>query len=111
MGKYPGMIAGRCCATQGADHHQSLEQRNGPATAHRCTNERKDGNQQQAIALQDTQRAWRLVERNLHVQRAADHRQADEPQQHQKPPLAGQPRIDVTHGFPFIRQFELACPE
>ncbi|MNF97623.1 hypothetical protein D3C84_804590 [compost metagenome] len=81
-------------AGQGANHHQGFKNRDAATIAHGRADKGEDGDQQQRVTLQDAQRAWRLAQYDLHVQRAADQCQADDAQQHQIAPFTAQP-----HGF------------
>ncbi|MNW01638.1 hypothetical protein D3C71_1973020 [compost metagenome] len=47
--------------------------------------------------MQDAQRARRLAEHDLHIERAANQGEADQPQQHQKAPFPVQARCEFVH--------------
>ena len=81
------MVPGGSDTTEGAEHDQHFKDRDTALGAHRRANKGKERNQQQGITLQDAQWAWRFTQHYLHIERATDQRQADNPQQHQKAPL------------------------
>ncbi|MCY1441569.1 hypothetical protein D9M71_578890 [compost metagenome] len=91
------MVAGGSDATDGTEHHQAFEDSQAAHPGHGGANKGKHGNQQQRIALQDTQGARRFAEHHLHIQGTADQGQADHPQQYQKAPFPIQARCLLVH--------------
>ena len=91
------MAPGGGNTTDGTEHHQHFKHGEAAPARHGCTDKGKDRDQQQCIALQDTQRARCLAEHDLHVQRAADQRQADHPEQDQEAFLPAQLQHVIGH--------------
>ncbi|MNR27084.1 hypothetical protein D3C85_1443370 [compost metagenome] len=96
------MVAGGGDTTDGAEHHQALEQGQAALAGHGGTDKGEQRDQQQSIALQDAQRARRLAQHDLHVQRPADEGQTDNPQQYQKAPFPIQARCLLVHCCSFV---------
>ncbi|MNN70244.1 hypothetical protein D3C81_1860840 [compost metagenome] len=90
-------MPGNACTCHCTDHHQGFKHRDAATAAHGRADEGKDRDQQQRVTLQDAQRARGLAQNNLHVQRAADQRQANDAQQHQVAPFTPQPHGFIAH--------------